>query len=135
MADVVTLRGSGRVDLPVTVARTLRLSVMSSGCAIFVGDSLETAEMIYSGSGAAKIKAAIKGGVLLVVAAEKNGFVQLDIPELRAPVVGWTDEPSLTDLAPRPFGAVSPEIKAVIDQMNRNAIIREQAMLRALGQR
>lgn len=135
MTDVVTLRGSGRVELPVSVARMLSFKVRSAGCQIFVGDSLETAELVYAGSGDASVKAAVSGGAMLIVASEKNAAVRLEIPELRASVVGWTDEPSLTDLSPRPFGAVSPEIRAVMDAMNRNAIIREQAMLRALGQR
>ncbi len=136
MSDGIhTLRGSSAITLPVTVARMLRFSVVSSGCSIYVGQSLEDCDLVYSGTGAATVKVPVRGNTLLVIADEQNAAVRLDVPETREEEAGWLNEPSLTDLNPRPFGTISPEIKAVMDQMNRNAIAREQALLRSLGNR
>lgn len=127
------VRGAGRIDLAALGPRRIRLEVLTMGAMIVAGSSLETGDLIFAGEGRHTVKAAIEGGSLFVVPFDKNNPTVLDIPELRGFEAGWTDEPSLTDLSPRPLGAVSPEIQAVMDRMNRNAIIREQAMLRALG--
>lgn len=123
------------VGLAQSGSRFLSFTVNSSGVAVLVGDTVEDAVIVYAGTGKAKVKALVDGGVLWVKPLGKEMICSIDIPEIRKDEAGWHNEPSLTDLAPRPFGAISPEIRAVIDQMNRNAIIREQAMLRALGSR
>lgn len=123
------------VPLASSEARFLALNVNSSGVIITVGDDAADAAVVYAGTGRAKVKVLVEGGTLWARPLGKDMVLDLEIPELRWDEGGWLDEPSLTDLQPRPFGGVSPEIKAVMDYMNRNAIIREQAMLRSLGNR
>lgn len=109
----------------------LSMVVTGSG-AIYTGDG----ELALCGSfSRAKCRIKVLGGLITVVPDEGFCF-NLDIPGLRPlDAAGWLNEPSLTDLSPRPYGQISPEIQAVMDQMNRNAIVREQAMLRALQRR
>lgn len=125
------------VQLPVSEPRKLRFRVFSSGVSIMVGSSADDAVLIYSGMGYARVSEAVEGDQLFLVPWTSQGIARLDIPELRnvdPEAAGWTNEESLTDLSPRPYGMISPEIQAVMDRMNRNAIIREQALLRSLGQ-
>ncbi|QXP08675.1 MAG: hypothetical protein [Arizlama microvirus] len=52
--------------------------------------------------------------------------------------VGWRDAPSIVQLEPKNPNVVSPEIRAMMDAMNRNAVRREMALRaefeRKLGQ-
>jgi len=105
-------------------SRSLVLKVNSTGCVILVGHDPETAEVVYAGSGKAKVKACVEGATLWVKPLGKELVCDIEVPELRHETAGWCNEPSLTDLEPRPYGTISPEIKAILDQMNRNAIIR-----------
>lgn len=129
------MRGAQVIDLIAAEPRKLSLRVKSSGCSILCGEDEFEASLIYSGVGAARVCGAVEGSRLFVLPYAKDGLVEIDVPELRQADAGWLNEPSLTDLEPRPFGSISPEIQAVIDRMNRNAIIREQALLRSLGAR
>lgn len=129
-----TMRGEQVLDLAAAEPRRLRFTVKSGGCSILCGHGKDDAVLVYSGAGEATVRAKVHGSRLFILPYSKDGFVSVEVPELREVEAGWLDEPSLTDLSPRPFGTVSPEIKAVIDQMNRNAIAREQMMLRALRQ-
>lgn len=134
MNDIFTFMESGRVHLASADLRRLSFSVVSTGCAVYLsGESASDLQLVYAGEGQAVVRLTCEASALWVELSE-GGSAVIEVPELRTDIVGWTDEDSLTDLSPRPYGAISPEIKAVMDQMNRNAIIREQAMLRALGQ-
>lgn len=130
--SVWTMRGEQQLDLAAAEPRKLRFTVTSGGCSILCGHGKDDAVLVYSGSGVATVRAKVYGSRLFILPYSKDGLVSVEVPELREDVVGWLDEPSLTDLEPKPFGAVSPEIQAIMDRMNRNAIIREQALLRAL---
>lgn len=106
--------------------------IVTGSGAIYTGDG----ELALCGSfSRAKCRVNVLGGLLTIVPDDGFCFT-LDIPALR-PVEtdAWAGLPSMTDLEPKPFGSVSPEVQAVIDQMNRNALVREQALLRALQQR
>lgn len=127
-------RGVKGIVVPLASGRFRNLSfqVQSTGCVVSLGSSKDTASVVYSGDGWAEVFTSTSATHLF---AEGAGIV-LMIPELREHTfAGWSNEPSLTDLEPRPLGAISPEIQAVMDRMNRNAIIREQAMLASLGRR
>lgn len=130
--SVWTMKGEQELDLAAVEPRRLRFTVRSGGCSILCGESKADAMLIYSGSGEATVRASVFGSRLFILPYSKDGLVTIDVPELREAVAGWLYEPSLTDLEPKPFGAVSPEIQAIMERMNRNAIIREQALLRAL---
>lgn len=91
-------------------------------------------DVLWIGGGAKKRFTFRASGDYITIAPDN--VMVLDIPALRSlDHDGWINEPSLTDLSPKPFGMVSPEVQAVIDMMNKNAIIREQRMLKALQQR
>ncbi|QXP08681.1 MAG: hypothetical protein [Arizlama microvirus] len=126
----ITISEDGTVQLAAALRRKLSITVVSNGCTI----ADEWGQLLYAGVGKAKIKVNTPTSALLVQVAD-GGTATLSIPELRTSEPGWTFEPSMTDLEPKQMGAISPEIQAVMDHMNRNAIIREQAMLRALGKR
>jgi hypothetical protein len=130
-----TTRGRQSLDLAATEPRRLSFKVRSAGCSILCGNNEDDAQLIYSGSGTAHVRVTVFGSLLFILPFSKDGLVAVEVPELRDEPVGWTNEASLTDLAPRPFGQISPEVQAAIDQMNRNAIVRELAMLKALRQR
>lgn len=130
--SMFVMRGAQRLDLASAEPRRLRLQVVSAGVSILCGESEDDAALIYSGSGRAVVRASVSGSRLFILPYSKDGLVGLEVPELREAEAGWTHEPSLTDLEPKPFGAISPEIQAIMDRMNRNAIIREQALLRSL---
>lgn len=129
--------GPQDIALPVATYRKVGFTILSGGCAVIAQTAEGDSELIYAGAGKAKVKVSSAAARLLIRPFQKDGAVALDVPELRDIVgeAGWRNEPSLTDLSPKPFGMISPEIQAVMDAMNRNAIIREQAMLRALGRR
>lgn len=126
------MRGAQRLDLIAAHPRRLSIKVKSTGCSILCGNSEDDAAVIYTGSGVASVSAAVEGSRLFVLPYAKDGLVDIEVPELREAEAGWLNEPSYTDLSPPPFGAISPEIQAVIDRMNRNAVIREQQLVRAL---
>lgn len=131
----VQIDGAGMLDLPVSHKRRLSLRVCGENVAVFWGFGPDDCQIIHVGSGIYKVRAVGAGDKLIVATGNGRGVVWLDVPELRDAEVGWLGTPSLADLSPKPFGQISPEIQAVIDQMNRNAIAREQAMLRSLGRR
>ena len=129
-----TMKGQQELDLAAVEPRRLSFTVASGGCSILCGNGIDDAALIYSGAGRSRVTASVYGSRLFILPYSKDGLVSIEVPELREAEAGWTYEPSLTDLEPRPFGAISPEIQAVMDRMNRNAIVREQALLRALRQ-
>lgn len=129
-----TMRGEQVLDLAAAEPRKLRFTVTSGGCSILCGNGKDDAALVYSGAGCATVRATVYGSRLFILPYSKDGLVSVEVPELREAEPGWTNEPSLTDLEPPPFGAISPEIQAVMERMNRNAIAREQMLLRALRQ-
>lgn len=126
------LQGRHVLDLAAVYRRMLRVNVQSAGVSILCGNDKDDADLIYSGSGSAVVRAMVAGSRLFILPYQENGIWQIEVPELRFVEPGWLREPSLADLNPPPFGQISPEIQAVMDRMNRNAILREQALLRAL---
>lgn len=131
MKEFMTISETTEIKLPRAERRKFRMNV-TGPCAIFGAGKY--GNCIYHGFGSAKVNTVIEGDAILVV-PQKGATVTLFIPELRDLTVEWANSESYTDLSPKPFGTISPEIQAIIDKMNRNAIIREQAMLRALGNR
>lgn len=128
-------QGPQDIELASDQLRKLRFTIMSDGCAVFLVDA-EGSELVYAGSGSGNVRVSTSATHMQVRPFRKEGVIRLDIPELRdLDSVNWLNEPGFTDLSPRPYGQISPEIQAVMDQMNRNAIVREQAMLRALQRR
>lgn len=132
----VVISSSGTLELPGSGLRTIRFDVVSNGCMIF-GECYGDRKLLFAGENRKGVKGVIDGRFLEIYLSKKDGVAALALPELRNPVDGveWFGDESYTDLDPKPFGTISPEIQAVMDRMNRNAIIREQALLRALGQR
>lgn len=134
MNDVFAATGPRVIDLAGHWNRRLSLRVMSDGLMIIANQSDGDQVPIYCGAGSGRVKVSGPFVSLSVEPKSKLPWV-IQIPELRTDEVGWLNSESYTDLDPKPFGRISPEVQAIMDQMNRNAIIREQAMLRALGNR
>lgn len=98
---------------------------------VFTGDGVLVASGRFSGQ---KVRLDVEDETLCFV-PDAQCFMTADIPSLRQLEPGWIDDGSFTDLSPKPPGQIPYEIQVVINAMNRNAIVREQAMLRALGHR
>lgn len=129
-----TFTGQQILELASDKFRKLRLKIVSDGIAIMGENAEGYRHTIYVGGGKADIRVRTDANRLYLMPSNEMEFT-ISIPELRDNVAGWRNEPSLTDLTPKPVGTISPEIAAIMEQMNRNAIIREQKMLKALGQR
>lgn len=132
--SVFAATGPKVIDLAGEHHRKVRFSIRSSGVVVYGVRADGDLELLYAGSGAAKVRAA---GPFKALSIEPSGKLpwQIEVPELRDTSATWTDDVSFTDMEPKPVGQLSPEVRAIMDQMNRNAIAREQAMLRALGRR
>lgn len=126
MRDTVT--EETEVGLPASGKTWIRL--WGSG-QVFTGQGMLVASGNFSGQ---KVRLEVEDETLCFV-PDAGNCLTFDIPSLRQSEPGWVDDGSFTDLSPKPPGQIPYEIQVVINAMNRNAIIREQAMLRALGQR
>lgn len=122
---------STRIELAAYGPRKISFRIQTTGATV-IAENGDDRVILFAGAGKAKVSGFITGPSLFV-SLSKGNVAHLDIPELRENEAGWMDGPCFTDLNPKPRGTVSPEIQAIMDAMNRNAIIREQAMLRALG--
>lgn len=129
----LTLRKNDTVELASSERRRFSMMVETTGCTI-IGKRDGADVLLFAGVGVAQVRGVIEGNEITVT-MNNPGITVLDIPELRADFPEWIGGESYTDLEPRPITTIAPEIQAVIERMNRNAIIREQALLRSLGQR
>lgn len=120
-------------------ARRVTVDFVSTGANIYLETESEDGEcsrlLMFSGFGSGSVAFIANASSFLRIDQEDGAHTSVRIPELRAFGAGWRRTASFTDLEPKRPGAVSPEVQAVIDQMNRNAIIRETKLLAALDKR
>nr|QJB21352.1 MAG: hypothetical protein [Microvirus sp.] len=140
-SDWRTVVGSSEVDLPKALLRRVEIDLISEGASIYLASGVdeETGEvsrsLLWCGVGSARVVVAVEGEAKLVVEQQQFFSTAFRIPELRAVDAAWRRTASFADLdPPKPF-AVSPEIEAVVNRMNQNAIRREMLLLQALDRR
>lgn len=138
--DWDTVIGSAQVDLSDAALRRVSVDLISEGAALFLlhamnGDGEFSRSLVWAGRGSASIGVAVEGPAQLFVSQPEHGATAFRIPELRSLDAPWLRSPSLAELdPPKPF-EVSPEIQAVVNKMNQNAIRREMLLLQALDAR
>ena len=126
LSDWITVEGSR--TLPLGGAAGLTLEVVSTGCSLVVEDCEGNSALIFAGDGYSAISFATSAeSVLKVVGSHDGAMTSLRWPRDRKLAAEWRDGDSFVQLDPPP-AAVAPEIRALMEQMQRNAQRREAAL-------
>lgn len=138
--DWASVRGSATLDLVDGPSRRVEIDLISEGAALFAyiprGEDGELERLLlWCGRGTARVVLAVTGKVVLGLEQDAERVTSVRVPEARSLDVAWRNTPSFTDLdPPKPF-TVSPEMEAMIQRMNANAVRREMMLLQALDAR
>lgn len=133
--------GGASITLPDAGLRRVQVDLIAERASLFLGfvvdpDEGEVGEvLVWSGTGRANLTLSVSGAAEVIVRQDDDAAMAIRIPELRDLSVEWRRTPSFADLEPPKPRTVSPEVQAVMDRMNQNAIRREMLLLQALENR
>lgn len=137
--DWQTIYGPSGVVLPDRGERRVVVDLVSQGASVFLSMLDKEGEtvrlLLWCGQGEASLQFVAADGMQLEVDQDADAVTSVRVPEFRDMSAPWVKSASFADLNPKPRLSVSPEVQAVIDQMNANAIRRETILLQALERR
>lgn len=126
LADWATFEGQKAVPFPGDGSRPLRFEGVTEGASVRVIDD-RGATLVFTGVGRFDVDCGVVGET--VVEIDGDGTTSLRIEGVKPREVGWTDGPSITDLEPKRFGDMSPEVAAMFQTLQANMLAREARIL------
>ena len=133
-----TVEGSNSLALDDLGERVVTVDVISEGASLFLlrGDNAYQARcLLWCGVGSGRVQVRVQSCDVLAVEQPEGQATAIRVPEARSMRAEWRRTASYTDLEPKRPHRVSDEVRAVMNEMNANAIRREMMLLAALRRR
>lgn len=132
----VTVDGGNSLALDERGERVVTVDVISEGASLFLlrGEGQDRS-LLWFGSGSGRVQVRVQDGDVLAVDQPEGQTTAIRLPEARSLRAEWRRTASYTDLEPKRRHQVSDEVRAVMNEMNANAIRREMMLLAALKRR
>ena len=132
----VTVEGGNSLALDHRGERVVTVDVISEGASLFLlrGEEQDRC-LLCCGSGSGRVQVRVQDGDVLAVDQPEGQATAIRLPEARSMRAEWRRTASYTDLEPKRPHQVSDEVRAVMNEMNANAIRREMMLLAALRRR
>lgn len=132
LADWFTFEGQKTVTVAGDGPRPLRFEGVTEGASVRVIDD-RGATLVFTGVGRFDVDCGVMGETVIEI--DGDGSTSIRVEGVKPREVGWTDGPSITDLEPKRFGDVSPEIAAMFQTMQVNMLAREARLLEEIKKR
>lgn len=133
-----TVEGANSLALDDLGERVVTVDLISEGASLFLlrGDPVDQARLLlWCGVGSGRVQVRVQNGDVLAVDQPEGQATAIRVPEARSMRAEWRRTASYTDLEPKRPHQVSDEVRAVMNEMNANAIRREMMLLAALRRR
>ena len=132
-----TVEGGNSLALEHSGERVVTVDVISEGASLFLlrGSEEQDRCLLWCGSGSGRVQVRVQDGDVLAVDQPEGQATAIRLPEARSLRAEWRRTASYTDLEPKKPHQVSDEVRAVMNEMNANAIRREMMLLAALRRR
>lgn len=126
LLDWDTFKGSATIPFGNLGPQPLRFEGVTQGATVSVVHDGGTT-VVFHGEGRFEVDCGVTGPSTIVL--EGKGLTSLRIEGVKPRAVGWDpEEASFTDVEPKPFGSVAPEVEQMFRVMQRNMLAREAAL-------